>query len=449
MHSDSDLLQAPDAVTSSVVQTLPGTVLVLGAGGFIGGHVCAALQTGGWKVWRGVRAGARTLRGGEVECDFARLLSPADWEPLLAGVDAVVNVAGILRETRMQRFEPIHVQAPLALARACIACGVQRLVQVSALGHPADGEFIASKHRGDAALLQLPLEVTVLRPSVVYSTSGSWGGTSLLRAMAAVPVVVPLPGDGRWQIQPLAAEDLAQLVVRALQAREFGAFEVGGPQPMSLRDYQHAWRRWLGLGTGRVLATPDWLVSIVVKASERLGGGPMAEATWRMLRTGNVTEPNAAARLQQAFGFAPRALQDVLDAHPAQLQDRWHARLALLVQPLRVGVAALFLLSAWAGFVTPAADIESMVQGTVLASLAPVELARAAGGIDLLLAAGLLSGRWPRLTLSAMTLLVLGYTLVFGSAMPAMWLDPLGGLAKNLVVLPALAVLWVLLEPRR
>jgi hypothetical protein len=99
--------------------------------------------------------------------------------------------------------------------------------------------------------------------------------------------------------------------------------------------------------------------------------------------------------------------------------------------------------------VTPAADIESMVQGTVLASLAPVELARAAGGIDLLLAAGLLSGRWPRLTLSAMTLLVLGYTLVFGSAMPAMWLDPLGGLAKNLVVLPALAMLWVLLEPRR
>ena len=44
--------------------------------------------------------------------------------------------------------------------------------------------------------------------------------------------------------------------------------------------------------------------------------------------------------------------------------------------------------------------------------------------------------------------LVLVYSLVFGIALPALWLDPLGGLAKNLVILPALAVLWVLSERR-
>jgi uncharacterized protein YbjT (DUF2867 family) len=448
MHSDSDVLQDP-VVAGASAATRVGTVLVLGGGGFIGGHVCAALAAAGWQVRRGVRAAGRALRSDEVVCDFTRWSTPADWQPLLDGVDAVVNVAGILRETRSQRFEAIHVRAPLALAEACVAAGVTRLVQVSALGQPADGEFIASKHRGDAALLQLPLVVTVLRPSVVYSTAGSWGGTSLLRALAAVPGVLPLPGDGRWQIQPLAAEDLAQLVVRALQARVCGVFEVGGPQPMSLRDYQRAWRHWLGIAPARAFATPQWLVTGVVHVMEWLGRGPMARATWRMLQSGNVTAADARSRLQHAFGFAPRALQDVLDALPAQQQDRWHARLALLVQPLRIGVALLFLLSAWSGVATPAASIEAMTQGTALASLAPVALARGAAGIDLLLAIALLGGWRPRLTLSAMMLLVLAYTLVFGSLLPTTWLDPLGGLAKNLVVLPALAVLWVLLEPRR
>src|SRR5687768_15590531 len=136
------------------------------------------------------------------------MTAPASWRASLEGIDAVVNVAGILRERGSQRFDRIHHDGPLALAQACVEAGVARFVQISALGHPDDGEFIASKHRFDQALQQLPLAAIVLRPSVVYSTAGSYGGTSLLRALAAVPGVLPLPGDGRSRIQPLAAEDL-------------------------------------------------------------------------------------------------------------------------------------------------------------------------------------------------------------------------------------------------
>jgi hypothetical protein len=47
-----------------------------------------------------------------------------------------------------------------------------------------------------------------------------------------------------------------------------------------------------------------------------------------------------------------------------------------------------------------------------------------------------------------MLLSVLGYTAAFGALLPAQWLDPLGGLAKNLMILPALAALWVLADRR-
>lgn len=423
------------------------TVLVIGAGGFLAGFLIAALRERGWRVLRGVRS-PEAVDEDARHCDFERLHAPTHWAPELVGVDAVVNVAGILRETGKRRFLTIHHDAPLALAQACVDCGVRRFVQISALGDSTDGAFVTSKHRFDDALLALPLMAVVLRPSVVYSASGSYGGTSLLRALAAMPGVLPMPSDGEWLIQPLAAEDLAQLVVRALESEVCGAFDVGGPQPITLRAYQQRWRAWLRLPGARVVRIPEALVSLGVALSERLGRGPMSATTWRMLRRGNVTGPDASERLYRSFGFAPRALDDVLDTRPSQVQDRWHARLYLVAPALRTGIVLLFLFSAWAGFATPAVHIERLTAGSLLALLHPVELARGAAVTDLVLGIALLIGSRVRWVIGAMLALIGTYTLAFGLLLPALWLDPLGGLAKNLVVLPALSALWIISERR-
>ncbi|GAB2494968.1 SDR family oxidoreductase [Pseudoxanthomonas sangjuensis] len=424
-----------------------GTVLVVGAGGFLGGYIVAALREAGWRVLRGMRA--RGAAAADVRhCDLSTMLAPQQWSPALDGVDAVVNVAGILREAGTQRFDPIHHDAPLALARACVAKGVRRFVQVSALGAPEDGGFIASKHRFDQALLRLPLDAVVLRPSIVYATSGSYGGTSLLRALAALPFATLLPGDGRWPIQPVVAEDLARVAAHALDAPAKGLHEVGGPEPMSLREYQLAWREWLRIPGRRAWPTSEAWVSMLVWCWERIGSGPVGETMWRMLRRGNVAAPGASEDLRRHFGFAPRALREVLAAQPSQAQDRWQAQLYFLAPALRFAFVLLWLLSAGAGFATPAAQVDALAAGSPLEGAAPVALARGGAAIDLLLAAWLLSGWRLRTAVGLMAVSVLAYTLVLGVALPATWLDPLGGLAKNLVVLPALAVLWVLSDRR-
>jgi uncharacterized protein YbjT (DUF2867 family) len=425
-----------------------GTVLVLGAGGFIGGYLVASLRAHGWRVLRGMRGQGRALPQDARDCDLMRLRTPAQWLALLEGVDAVVNAAGILRQVKGQSFQAIHHDAPLALAQACVERGVRRFVQVSALGVPADGPFIATKHAFDAALAALPLSSVVLRPSLVYSATGSYGGTSLLRAMAAVPLAHPLPGDGHWPTQPLSTEDLGELVARALAGDQQGVFEVGGPAPISLCAYQQTWRHWLRVPGTRAIHTPDILVTAVVALGEALGRGPVGRTMWAMLRRHNVTAPDAADRLQASFGLRPRTLQQALDAHPSQTQDRWQAQLYFLAPALKLSVITVFLLSAWTGWHTPPEVIQVMTRGTLLQALSPVLLARMGGLADLSLALWLASGVRPRAAVGAMLALVAGYTLAFGVLMPALWLDPLGGLLKNLIVLPALAVLWVLADRR-
>lgn len=420
-------------------------VLVTGAHGFIGSIVVAQLLATGHEVVPAVRrprqAQGRGLMAG-IACDMAKDVDEAHWLPRLAGVEAVVNCAGILRERGSDRYETVHVHAPLALFRACVSAGLRRVVQVSALGDPADGEFIASKHRADAALVELDLDATVLRPSVVYDTRGSHGGTSLLRAMAALPFVLLLPGTGRQRLQPVAADELACIVAAAVERpAPGGVFEIVGPQPLTLAGYLGAWRAWLGAPQAREVHVPPALVRIAACIGEVFGGGPLGRTMQAMLERGNVGAPDAWERQRARFGVAARGLAQVLASGPAQTQDRWHARLYFVLPMLRFLVAVLWIGSGVLGVLLPASTVHAMTPDGPLSAAGAVLLARASGGADLVLGVLCLLGWRPRLVVGSMLLMLVAYTLGIGSLWPQHWLDPFGGLAKNLPLAAALLVL--------
>jgi uncharacterized protein YbjT (DUF2867 family) len=426
-------------------------VLVTGAYGFIGSQIVTALATAGHEVTCAVRRPDRKGRFGHlptVECDFTRDLQPETWLPHLAGTDAVVNAAGILRERRGQSFDAVHRDAPRALFEACRRTGVPRVIQISALGSPADTDFVRSKHEADTFLMQLDLDWTILRPSVVYTTAGSYGGTSLLRAMSALPWLLPVPGDGKQLLQPIHGEDLVRAVVALLQSGGRCVLEAVGPQAITVTDYLRAFRRWLGFPQARIARAPHWLVLPAVWLGERLGRGPLGWTMYRMLQRGNVGAADSFERFSAAIGFRPRSLETALRGVPSYVQDCWHARLYFVRPLLRISLGLLWVVSGLVGFLTPFTEARADLAGAGLGPETETLLVYGACTLDVVIGALVLARTAVRPAGVTMLLLLFAYTAFLGIVHPQLWLEPFGALIKNVALIPAVLAMLALEDSR-
>jgi NADH dehydrogenase len=238
------------------------TLCVLGGGGFIGRHLVALLAARGCRVRvpsrRREDARALLVLPG-VEVVEADIHDPASLRALFTGVDAVVNLVGILHETAAGRVEPAkaqrgsfrhaHVELPRKVVSACRESGVGRLLHMSALGADArsPSAYQRSKAEGEALVLAADdLAVTVFRPSVVFGPGDSF--LTMFAELLRLAPLVPL-ADAAARFQPIYVGDVARTFADAMDMPEtFGrAYNLCGPQVYILADLVRLTARTLGL----------------------------------------------------------------------------------------------------------------------------------------------------------------------------------------------------------
>lgn len=429
-------------------------ILVTGANGFIGSHVAAVLESAGHRVIRGVRGPEPLDRPDPhhetLACDFGHDTEVATWLGRLDGVDAVVNCVGILRANRRGNLDSVHRAAPVALFDACAQAGVAKVVQISAIGKAEDSEFVSSKHAADAHLATLDVDWVVVRPSLVYSPAGSYGSMSLIRALAALPLFLPVAGRGDQELQPIAVEDLAEVIAAAVASKTIRRtiIEAVGPDRLTIEAFLKTLRAWLGLGEAFVLRLPGWLVRLMVLAADMIARGPLGTTMQTMLARGNVGQQGAFETLAETSGVRPRSVREVLRSAPSHVQDRWHARLYFLRPALRIALALTWIGSGLAGLLHPLDQSARILIQTGIAGAATAPLVYGASGVNIVLGLAVLAQFHTRITGWLMFLSVTGYTFFLGIWMPALWFDPFGALIKNIVLFPAILVMIALEDQR-
>jgi len=421
------------------------SVLLLGATGFIGGRLRAALQNTGYDVICGVRRGRAPAGCRSVEIDYTRDHAAADWMPRLAGVDVVVNAIGILRERGGATFEAVHVQAPVALFTACVEAKVRKVVQISALG--ADGHAVSRYHRSkkqaDDSLAALPIPSVIVQPSLVFGDDGR--SARLFCALAALPVV-PVPGAGEQQVQPIHVDDLCEGIMRlvASDAQDRQHIAAVGPEPLTLRHFLARLRHALGLGRARFVPVPMWLMRIAARVCARLPRALLDSESLAMLVRGNVA---SSAAIAAVLGRPPRPVEAfVRREHASALATQ--ARLAWLLPLVRASVAIVWIAAGVLSLgLYPVAESYAMLARVGLTGVAATLALYGAAALDLAFGIAIFVVRDRRWLWRAQMLLIAAYSVIIAVCLPDYWLHPFGPVVKNLPMLAAIALLHEL-EPR-
>ena len=432
--------------------------LVTGAYGFIGSAVVAALRREGVSV---VGAGrdldlARRIHP-DIEwiaCDFNTDVDVAQWLPRLKDIDAVVNCVGILQgslrdDARPHSCRRDHRPVPGLRRRRRQAAGA--CVRRERRGGRRRALMRRSKAKADAALETLDLSWLIVKPSLVIG-QGSYGGTSLMRGLAGLPFVLPLPGEARERFQPIALDDLASGIAKLAltEAPSRTTLYAAGPETVSLREILVAYRAWLGFGPAREIVVPLPLLRVLLKLGDVAGwlGHVSSARTTSLVQLRYDTLVDGAA-FAQASGIAPKSFSETLRASPATLQDRLHARSAFAVPLLHVALAAFWILT---GILTLMP--ESFASATALVARAGLgagfakALVAAASITDILLGALFLLPGWVRRAGTAQLVLSAIYLVGLSLLAPSLWTDHFGPLLKVVPMMAATLVVMAFEEKR-
>jgi len=215
---------------------------ILGGGGFIGRYLVRNLTK---KNYRSMIFTRNTFQKGYLKTQATPgSIELINWNPnnfnelkeSIKNSDIVINLIGILYETRKQKFMNIHAGIPEAISKICAQSDVKKFIHVSAIGANENSKSLyqRSKFQGEIKALTNFKNTVIIRPSVVCGTEDNF--TNLFSKLSILPVV-PVVGIN-YKFQPILVSDVADAIVKAIETKDNHGkiYEIGGPQVISFGD---------------------------------------------------------------------------------------------------------------------------------------------------------------------------------------------------------------------
>lgn len=302
-------------------------VLVLGGTGFLGRHLCEKLVRDDWRITvptRRLRNAASVMMLPFLDPLEVNIHDEAALTQLVAGHDAVVNLVAILQGSE-KAFEHTHVALPEKLARACAAKGVRRVLHVSALGADArnpvalPSRYLRSKSQGEQVLRHAALDLTVIRPSVIFGAEDKF--LNVFAQLQEIFPLVPLAG-AHALFQPVWVQDVATALTHCLRDAHAHSsigqtYEACGPEVYTLAQLVRLAGQYAGVNGGRgrpVIGLPDAVARVQAMVMELMPGEPVLSRD----NLDSMKVPNIATGLHpglDALGIHPAAIPAIVPTY--------------------------------------------------------------------------------------------------------------------------------------
>ena len=217
-------------------------ILVTGATGVIGRALIRHLTTTGQQVRVLLRPSPQSPRipkGVPVEVAVVSLNDERGVRAALRGVDHIYHLASASTLGRRGNLLTTDIEGTRTLAQAARDAGIQRFIYLSHIGADRASAFPIQKAKGIAEehIRRSGVPYTIIRSSVLFGPEDRFTN-NLAGILRVVPLIFPIPSDGRSLIQPLWVEDLVTCLVWTLDNPETinQTYEVGGGEYFTLRQ---------------------------------------------------------------------------------------------------------------------------------------------------------------------------------------------------------------------
>jgi NADH dehydrogenase len=300
------------------------TLCIIGGSGFVGRSVADQACAAGYRVRVVTRSRLRARHLTvlpTLEVMVADVNDEAGLARSLDGMDAVINLVGILAPRGRTTFKSAHVDLPRRIGAIGLKQGVQRILHMSALGASTTGpsEYQRSKGDGEQAVKTGPSEIawTILRPSIIFGEHDSF--LNMFASLARISPFIPL-ASAQARFQPIWVEEVARCFVASLRdPRTFRqSYDLCGPRVYTLEQLV----RFAATTSGhprRILRLPQAAAQLQAFTFEHLPGKILTRDNLRSMTVDNVCKGPFPA----VFGFTPSAMEAVA---PGYLASHLRAR---------------------------------------------------------------------------------------------------------------------------
>lgn len=222
-------------------------ICVFGYSGFLGGELVKKIPKEIELILPSRKNSVETKENNRIYVPF-NIENNISYKP-----DISINLIGILKETKYEKYEDAHVKTVEKIVDASIKNRVKKIIHISAYGvyKGCDSRYFKTKEKSEEIIKNSGLDYFIVRPSVIFGE-----GQKLISDLRKITSISPIIFAPSGKVAPVNVLDVVNSIIGGING-ERGTVEVLG----DVTNYKDMFKKILSdMGVKRVvIKVPNFL----------------------------------------------------------------------------------------------------------------------------------------------------------------------------------------------